>query len=295
MERPLDARAEPGDPRPVDRRKAPKYYGEGTVAAVASGTVMDDRWREGETGALRRPGRPPLLVRVVRGPQPIGEEGVIDLGAEIDQPVGRSVAWSGTDCVLLRPNLSDLLSTVRRGPQIVTPKDAGPLLFLAGIGPGHRVAEAGSGSGALTIVLAYAVGPSGHVTSFDRRAEFLAAARANVTRAGLADRVTFRERDVAADGIDVGELASIVLDLPEPWEVLATAKRALVPGGSVATYTPTYNQLERTVRSLRSHGFEDVRAVELLERALHVGDGGTRPEFDMLGHTGFLAGGRKVA
>ena len=295
--RPLLRTGDPGTggPPPVVPRRPPEYYGEGTVEGFVAGARMDDRWHEGETGALRRPGRPPLLVRILRGPQPIGEEGVIDLGGEIDQPVGRPVAWSGADCVLLRPNLSDLLSTVRRGPQIVTPKDAGQLLFLAGVGPGHRVAEAGSGSGALTIVLAYAVGASGHVTSFDRRSEFLAAARANVARAGLADRVTFRDRDVAADGIDVGDLTSVVLDLPEPWEVLATAKRALAPGGSVATYTPTYNQLERSVRALRAHGFEDVRAVELLERGLHVGDGGTRPEFDMLGHTGFLAGGRKIA
>jgi tRNA (adenine57-N1/adenine58-N1)-methyltransferase len=85
-----------------------------------------------------------------------------------------------------------------------------------------------------------------------------------------------------------------VLDLPEPWEVLPSARTALEPGGYTATYTPTYNQLERTVRALRSAGFDDVRAVELLERPIHVGDGGTRPEFEMLGHTGFLASGRKV-
>jgi tRNA (adenine57-N1/adenine58-N1)-methyltransferase catalytic subunit len=255
---------------------------------------VPDRWKEGETAVLRRPGRPPLVVRIVRGPQPIDDEGVIDLTEQVDQPVGRTMSWSGADFVVLRPNLSDLLATVRRGAQIVTPKDAAQLVLLAGVGPGLKVAEAGAGSGALTIVLAHTVGPAGHVTSYDRRPEFLAAARANVTRAGLADRVTFRERDVAADGIDADDLSSVVLDLAEPWEVVAGAKRALVPGGSVATYTPTYNQLERTVRALRSHGFDEVRAVELLERGLHVGDGGTRPEFDMLGHTGFLAGGRKV-
>ncbi|HTW55408.1 MAG TPA: hypothetical protein VMG36_03045 [Thermoplasmata archaeon] len=52
--------------------------------------------------------------------------------------------------------------------------------------------------------------------------------------------------------------------------------------------------MERTVRALRSAGLDAVRAVELLERPIHVGDGGTRPEFEMLGHTGFLASGRRV-
>ncbi len=256
---------------------------------------MSDRWAEGETAVLRRPGGGPVLVRLTRGPQPVGTDGVIDLGAEIGQPVGRGVEWSGAHYLLLRPSLGDLLGSIRRGAQIVTAKDAAQMVFLAGVGPGGQVVEAGSGSGALTIVLAYAVGPEGHVTSYDRRADFLEAARANVDRAGLSDRVTFRERDVVVEGLELTDCSSVLLDLPEPWEVLASARTALRPGGYVATYTPTYNQLERTVRALRAGGFEEVRATEVLERGLHVGEGGTRPEFEMLGHTGFLAAGRRGA
>lgn len=255
---------------------------------------MTDTWSEGEVGVLLRGGEPPRLVRLASGPQPVGEVGVVDVSGEIGRPVGGTVPWSGASYSLVRPSLSDLFGTVHRGAQIITPKDAMPLLYRAGVGPGGRVVEAGSGSGALTIALAYAVGPHGHVTSYDRRSDFLATARANVTRAGLAERVTFRERDVATEGFDVADVTSIVLDLPEPWAVLPSARSALAPGGYAATYTPTYNQLERTVRTLRGLGFTEVRAVEVLERALHVGEGGTRPEFEMLGHTGFLAAGRKV-
>ncbi len=255
---------------------------------------MTDQWNEGDTALLCGPGRAGRLVRLARGAQPVGDDGVIDLGGEIGQAVGRSIDWSGARYQLVRPSLSDLLASVHRGAQIVTPKDAAHLLYVAGVGPGARVAEAGAGSGALTIALAYAVGPSGHVRSFDRRPDFLATARSNVERAGLLARVTFRERDVGVEGIDASDLDSVLLDLPEPWDVLPSARRALVPGGHAATYSPTYNQLERAVRAFRSHGFVEVRASELLERELHVGDGGTRPEFDMLGHTGFIAAGRKV-
>ena len=255
---------------------------------------MTDVWSEGETGALLRGGEPPRLVRLTPGPQSVGEVGVVDVSDQIGRPVGGAVSWSGASYSLVRPSLADLLGTVHRGAQIITPKDAVALLFRAGVGPGARVAEAGSGSGALTIALAYAVGPSGQVTSYDRRPDFLATARANVTRAGLADRVTFRERDVAAEGLDVTDVTSVLLDLPEPWDVLPSARSALAPGGYAATYTPTYNQLERAVRSLRELGFSEVRAVEVIERGLHVGEGGTRPEVEMLGHTGFLAAGRKV-
>jgi tRNA (adenine57-N1/adenine58-N1)-methyltransferase len=255
---------------------------------------MSEPWSEGQTVALKRAGAAPIVVRLARGPQKVGEEGVLDLTELLGQVPGATVVWLGQSYRALRPSLSDLLGSVRRGAQIITAKDAMQLLFLAGVGPGAVVAEAGSGSGALTIALAFAVGPAGHVVSYDRRDDFLEVARANVRRAGLEDRVTFRRRDVVAEGFDANDLSSVVLDLPEPWAVLPAARSALAPGAYVATFTPTYNQLERTVRTLREIGYDEVRAVELLERGLHVGEGGTRPAFEMLGHTGFLASGRRV-
>ena len=256
---------------------------------------MAERWTEGDIVALKRSGDPALLVRLARGPQKVGNEGVLDLSELIGKSPGTAVTWLGSEYRALRPSLSDLLGSLRRTAQIVTAKDASHLLYMAGVGPGSTVAEAGAGSGALTVVLAFSVGPAGQVISYDRREDFLEAARANVRRAGLDARVSFRRRDVATDGFDTAELSSIVLDLPEPWAVLPAALRALVPGGYVATYTPTYNQLERTVRTFRDLGFDEVHAVELLERGVHVGEGGTRPDFEMLGHTGFLAAGRRVA
>jgi len=255
---------------------------------------LGEPWVEGDTVALKRTGEAPILLRLARGPQKIGNEGVLDLTELVGRSPGGAVEWLGNQYRALRPSLSDLLGSIRRGAQIVTAKDAAHLLYLAGVGPGATVAEAGAGSGALTIVLAFSVGPSGRVISYDRRDDFLEAARANVRRAGLEARVTFRKRDVAQEGLDATDLSSVVLDLPEPWTVLASARTCLAPGGYVATYTPTYNQLERTVRALREVGFDEVHAVELLERGLHVGEGGTRPAFEMLGHTGFLASGRKV-
>lgn len=255
---------------------------------------LADVWKEGDTVALRRRGVPPILVRLAAGPQKVGDYGVLDLSPQIGQAPGGTVVWLDVAYRALRPSLADLLATIRRGAQIVTPKDAVELLYLAGVGPGGRVAEAGAGSGALTLVLAHAVGPTGRIFTYDRRSDFLETAQANVRRAGIADRVSFRTRDVVQDGFDEAELTSVVLDLPEPWAVLRSALGSLVTGGYAATFSPTYNQLERTVREFRSVGFDEVRAVEVLERALHVGEGGTRPEFEMLGHTGFLATGRKI-
>lgn len=254
----------------------------------------EDRWSEGDVVSLLPPDGPALVTRLERGPHRLGDAGVVDLSEQLGRPVGGEFTWLGTRYRVVRPSLTDLLSTVRRGAQIVTLKDAAQLLVLANVQPGGSVAEAGAGSGALTICLAHAVGSTGRVVSHDRRRDFLDQARANVTRAGLAARVEFRERDVVVEGLDGTGFGSVVLDLPEPWEVLTSAQEALAPGGYVATYTPTYNQLERTVRAMRDLHFSEVRALEVLERGLHVGDGGTRPEFEMLGHSGFLAAGRRT-
>lgn len=253
-----------------------------------------DVWREGDPAVLKRAAAAGLLLRLARGPQAIGERGVLDLSGQIGRPPGEAIEWLGARYRLVRPAPGDLLAGLERGAQIVTAKDAAYLAFLAGVVPGAAVAEAGAGSGALTIVLASAVGAQGRVYSYDRRPEHLEAARRNVERTGLGPRVTFRERDVARDGLGAEPLDSVILDLPEPWAVCASARATLRVGGFLATYTPTYNQLERTVRELRAERFDDVRALELLERPIQVGEGGTRPSFEMLGHTAFLAVGRKV-
>jgi tRNA (adenine57-N1/adenine58-N1)-methyltransferase catalytic subunit len=247
---------------------------------------------EGELTLVRHRTGDSVLLRLRRGPQSLEGRGVIDLTEFIGKPPGAVLQWAGSPYRVLRPTLSDLLAHLRRRAQIITPKDAQYLLLLGGVSPGSTVAEAGAGSGALTVVLAHAVGSSGRILTYDRRKDFLEVAERNLKLTGLDDRVEFRERDVLAEGFDVTGLSSVILDLPEPWAVLSHARDALRLGGSLAAYTPTYNQLERTVRDLRAQGFEEVRSVELLERALHVGDGGTRPEFEMLGHTGFLTGAR---
>jgi tRNA (adenine57-N1/adenine58-N1)-methyltransferase catalytic subunit len=256
--------------------------------------MAGEMWSEGDTVSLVAPKVAPLVLRIRAGPQRVGDHGVLDLGPLVGTPVGGSLSWLGTTYRAVRPSLSDLLGNLRRGAQIVTLKDAAQLLTLTSVAPGSRVAEAGSGSGSLTTVLAWAVGPGGRVVSYERRREFLDQARANVERAGLSERVDFRERDVGRDGIEPLGFASVLLDLPEPWEVLESARAAVVPGGYVSAYTPTYNQLERAIRSMRERQLSEIRAVEILERGLHVGEGGTRPEFEMLGHTGFLAVGRRV-
>jgi tRNA (adenine57-N1/adenine58-N1)-methyltransferase catalytic subunit len=262
-------------------------------ALARTSMAESNELRTGEVVVLRGPGGTSVLLELRAGASEIPGRGVVDLSGQIGQVPAASFEWAGATYEVDRPTLSDLLAQMRRKAQIVTAKDAMYLLYVAGVGPGSHVAEAGSGSGALTTVLAHAVGPNGSVDSFDRRDDFLEVARKNVEAAGLGGRVQFAKRDLAVEGLPPGPYDALLLDLPEPWAVVPRVGDSLRRGGRLATYTPTYNQLEQSVRALREHGYEDVRSVELIERELHVGAGGTRPAFDMLGHTGFLTGARR--
>ncbi|MEZ5343215.1 MAG: hypothetical protein R2706_17780 [Acidimicrobiales bacterium] len=50
---------------------------------------------------------------------------------------------------VLKPTLSDYILSMKRGAQVIYPKDIGPILMLGDIGPGMKVFESGVGSGAL--------------------------------------------------------------------------------------------------------------------------------------------------
>src|SRR6266851_437611 len=69
------------------------------------------------------------------------------------------------------------------------------LFRSAGIGPGQRVLDLGSGVGDVTMLVARLVGPSGEVVGIERDTRSIARARARVVEAGL-HNVSFTQSDV---------------------------------------------------------------------------------------------------
>jgi tRNA (adenine57-N1/adenine58-N1)-methyltransferase len=199
----------------------------------------------------------------------------------------------GKPFILLEPTLEDKMMKVRRHTQIIYPKDAAMILLKTSVRSGTRVIECGSGSGALTIALASAVAPAGKVYAYDRREDFLENARRNVEEAGYSDYVEFKSREVG-QGFDESDVDVVVLDLPSPWEGIPAAARSIRGGGRIASLSPTYNQVEKTVESLSEHGFVYVETLEVLVRRMLVRPGKTRPYERMVSHTGFLTFGRKA-
>lgn len=203
---------------------------------------------------------------------------------------------SGGRLLALRPRLADFILKMRRGAQVVYPKDIGPILVFADIAPGMTVLEAGTGSGALTMALTRAVGPEGRVVSVERRDDHATHARKSISRffGSIPDNLDLRVGDVAEVVAEVRP-ERIVLDLPEPWHTVEVAAEHQPTGGVFCSYLPTVPQVQTTVDALReSRAFAEIEVREFLFRDWNVSGRSVRPEHTMVGHTGFLIFARRI-
>ena len=216
----------------------------------------------------------------------------------IGLPEGSVVSTTaGLKFSAFKPLLADYVLTMPRGATIVYPKDAAMIVGLADIYPGARVLEAGVGSGALTISLLRAVGPSGKVNSIERRADFAENAHSNVSN-------YFGEKP-ANWSLSVGDLQDqnfeseydrVVLDMLAPWECVDLAARALRPGGVFLAYVATTTQLSVIAEALKDDGrFTEPESSETIVRGWHHEGLAVRPQQRMIGHTGFLIQSRRMA
>ncbi|MBN1861523.1 MAG: tRNA (adenine-N1)-methyltransferase [Candidatus Thermoplasmatota archaeon] len=219
--------------------------------------------------------------------------GVIDPKTLVGTEYGMKLEIGNKQFWVLIPSLQDKLQGIRRQAQIILPRDAAHILMNCSIQPGKRVLEAGIGSGSLTIALASAVAPTGCVISYDIREEFIDHAMKNLKLANLTEYVTTRIKDVT-EGIDDRDLDAIILDIPNPWKAVEHAWNALNIGGYLCTYSPLISQVEQTVRAIEQHPFIECKTYENIQREMIVSKHGTRPSFEMLGHTGYLTFARKV-
>jgi tRNA (adenine57-N1/adenine58-N1)-methyltransferase len=194
---------------------------------------------------------------------------------------------------LLQPSLADLINELPRTTQILYPKDIGFILITMGIGPGQTVMEAGTGSGAMTTALAFAVGPQGRVISYEVKQDVQNLARKNLTRFGLDPRVDFKLRDIG-EGFDETDVDAFFLDVPNPYDYASQVRAALKPGGYLCCLIPTFNQVEKTLMALRQNRFAFVEVCELLLRYYKPEPARIRPTDRMVAHTGFLVFARRI-
>ena len=211
----------------------------------------------------------------------------------IDSLEGGTVqSTKGAYYIVLRPTLEDFVVQMPRGAQVIYPKDLAPICMMADIAPGLRVFESGVGSGALSMtMLRYGA----IITGYELREDFANRATTNV-REFLGQDAMSRYNVTIRDaylGIDETGFDRMVLDLPEPWQVVPFADSALRKGALLVSYSPSITQAVR-MREALGDGWLDHRTLEVLHRTWHIEGAAVRPDHRMVAHTGFLTSARFI-
>jgi tRNA (adenine57-N1/adenine58-N1)-methyltransferase len=146
-----------------------------------------------------------------------------------------------------------------------------------------------------------AIGPSGHLNSFERRAEFSEIAQSNVEAflGAKPDNWSVIVGDLQEQlpvAVETGAVDRVVLDMLAPWECIEECAAALTPGGVLLCYIATVTQLSRVAEAIRATGlFTEPDSSETMIRGWHVEGLAVRPDHRMVAHTGFLMTARRLA
>ncbi len=259
-------------------------------------------FREGDRVQLTDPKGRMHTITLVPGKEFHTHRGHVKHDDLLGEPDGTTVTnTAGTEYLALRPLLSDYVMSMPRGAAVVYPKDAGQVVAMADVFPGASVVEAGVGSGALSMSLLRAVGDTGRVHSFERRADFAEIAKANAQAFFGEDHpawtVTVGDLvETLPETVEAGSVDRVVLDMLAPWECLEVVAEALAPGGVLICYVATATQLSKVAEAMRDFGtFTEPDAWESLVRGWHLEGLAVRPQHRMHGHTGFLITTRRLA
>ena len=250
---------------------------------------------DGDLILLVSPDRKRYLIRLKSGEQWYSHRGSILHDDLIGHPLGRTLyTQHGYAYLALEPSTNDLVQELPRASQIVYGKDAAQIVFRLNLYPGRSVLETGTGSGALALVLARAVLPTGRVFSYETRPEAYEMAKKNLDDAGVLPYVTLYNENISGGFHETG-VDACFLDLREPWLFLDHAWDVLKGSGFFGALVPTTNQVSQLLEGLAARPFGDVMVEEILQRSYKPVAARLRPEDRMIAHSAFLVFARKIA
>jgi tRNA (adenine57-N1/adenine58-N1)-methyltransferase len=178
-----------------------------------------------------------------------------------------------------------IFNGLKRGPQIILPKDLGIIVSFTGMNKDSFVVDAGTGSGFAAIFFASI---ASKVITFEIREDFFKLASENIKKSGLKN-IEIRKEDFF-EGIEKinDEIDIIFLDIPEPERIFSKKFRAK----SLVAYLPNFEQVKNFCLAAKENGYEFFVVRCIVEEIL-VREYGTRPKNKGLIHTGFLCFSKK--
>ncbi|KAG8877595.1 tRNA (adenine-N(1)-)-methyltransferase catalytic subunit trm61 [Tulasnella sp. 331] len=193
----------------------------------------------------------------------------------IGMPFGTKVASRNKKgfVYVLRPTPELWTLSLPHRTQILYVADIAFIISWLGIKAGSVVVEAGTGSGSFSHSVARSIGSKGHLHTFEFHKVRMEAAQLEFAAHGMADRSTLKHRNVCKEGFDLSGVADAVfLDLPAPWEAIASAKAAMKKTQTtrICCFSPCMEQVLRTVSSLNEQGFTQITMYETLLRTMDV-------------------------
>ena len=246
------------------------------TAAPSRSSADDVTIREGDLVVLYERHDSMRAVRVARGGVAQNRYGCFDHNDWIGKPFGSVVRdRAGRNwVVLLKPTAELWTKVLPHRTQILYVADISAVVTFLELRPGSSVIESGTGSGSLTHALARAVAPHGRVHTFEFHAGRADRARQEFEAHGLASIVTTTERDVEANGFPAdaleGSVDAAFLDLPGPWRAVDSATRCLRTGGTLCSFSPCIEQVQKTCQRLGESLYHRVRTMEIILKPYEV-------------------------
>jgi len=158
--------------------------------------------------------------------------------------------------------------------QILYHADISMILLQLDIKPGSIVLESGTGSGSLSHAIIRAIKSEGFLYTYDVSESRVEQARIEFEAHGLSKNVKVQLRNICELGFDpeLEEKAdACVLDLPQTWDAIGHAYRALKPDGSrLCAFSPCVEQVKQNVDKMNELQMRDIITIETLCKPYEV-------------------------
>ncbi len=222
-------------------------------------------------------------------------KGFINFDDIIGKEYGSIISILNDRLLLMQPRHEQYTRAMKHGTNIIYDADAIAMISGAGVGPGDTVLEIGTGSGSMTYFLAFYCTrntTSGSVVTVDLRSEHSAIANENLEKVNLAEKVSFRVGDITTTEVlpEVDFFDACFIDMPTPYNLLETVKKAIKNGSSIMVFLPNWYQVEETIAKAQELDLTILNVFETNRRPMEVNPSKhiMRPVFRALVYSGVI-------